>query len=146
MARVSVGLEIQAGHLAPPNSSQEQRVGWFSLDAYPNLAARYTWAAGQPRAAVPHERWWCPKAEGRRNKAGRLPPSRFKVKSSGQECPLHTIKVKSSGRGRPLYTCYVPSLHPAKYSSCSGVSRSILIAIDSSFNLATRLSRSSGTR
>ena len=40
---------------------------------------------------------------------------------------------------------YVPSLHPARYSSCSGVRRSILIPIDSSFNLATRLSRSSGT-
>jgi hypothetical protein len=41
---------------------------------------------------------------------------------------------------------YVPSFHPAKYSSCSGVSRSILIPIDSSFSLATRLSSSSGTR
>jgi hypothetical protein len=41
---------------------------------------------------------------------------------------------------------YVPSDQPAKYSSCSGVSRSILIPIDSSFSLATRLSSSSGTR
>src|SRR5438128_2035415 len=45
-----------------------------------------------------------------------------------------------------LRTAYVPSFHPAKYSSCSGVSLSILIPIDSSFNLATRLSNSSGTR
>ena len=41
---------------------------------------------------------------------------------------------------------YVPSDHPARYSSCSGVSRSILIPIDSSFSLATLLSSSSGTR
>ena len=40
---------------------------------------------------------------------------------------------------------YVPSLQPARYSSCSGVSRSILIPMDSSFSLATRLSSSSGT-
>ncbi len=41
---------------------------------------------------------------------------------------------------------YVPSLHPARYSSCSGVSLSILIPMDSSFNFATRLSKSAGTR
>src|SRR6185312_1309041 len=40
---------------------------------------------------------------------------------------------------------YVPSDHPAKYSSCSGVRRSILIPMDSSFSFATRLSSSSGT-
>jgi hypothetical protein len=40
---------------------------------------------------------------------------------------------------------YVPSLQPARYSSCSGVRRSILIPMDSSFSLATRLSSSSGT-
>jgi hypothetical protein len=40
---------------------------------------------------------------------------------------------------------YVPSLHPARYSSCSGVRRSILIPMDSSFSRATRLSSSSGT-
>gem|GEM_PF-5550909 len=51
---------------------------------------------------------------------------------------------------RELKTChweliYVPSLHPARYSSCSGVSLSILMPTDSSLSLATRLSRSSGT-
>src|SRR5438552_14274043 len=45
----------------------------------------------------------------------------------------------------PINGRYVPSLHPAKYSSCSGVSLSILMPIDSSFSRATRLSRSSGT-
>src|SRR5581483_6853548 len=41
---------------------------------------------------------------------------------------------------------YVPSDHPARYSSCSGVSLSILMPMDSSFSFATRLSSSSGTR
>src|SRR5262249_37941434 len=51
-----------------------------------------------------------------------------------------------SGRGRPRSRkVYVPSDHPARYSSCSGVSLSILMFIDSSFNFATRLSSSSGT-
>ena len=44
------------------------------------------------------------------------------------------------------YCSYVPSFQPARYSSCSGVSLSILMLIDSSFSLATRLSSSSGTR
>jgi hypothetical protein len=43
-------------------------------------------------------------------------------------------------------TTYVPSDQLARYSSCSGVSRSILMLIDSSFSLATHLSSSSGTR
>src|SRR4029077_18053019 len=44
------------------------------------------------------------------------------------------------------YCSYVPSFQPARYSSCSGVSLSILMLIDSSFSFATRLSSSSGTR
>ena len=40
---------------------------------------------------------------------------------------------------------YVPSLQPARYPSCSGVSLSILMPMDSNFNFATLLSRSSGT-
>src|SRR5450755_139379 len=40
---------------------------------------------------------------------------------------------------------YVPSDQLARYSSCSRVRRSILMPIDSSFSLATRLSSSSGT-
>src|SRR5579862_9765539 len=83
------------------------------------------------------------------------------INSSGQEWPLHTPhKVKSptlsqtprQGWGIRSYSelatencSYVPSLQPARYSSCSGVSLSILMLIDSSFNLATRLSSSSGT-
>jgi len=65
----------------------------------------------------------------------------------GQECPPHARR-----RGRhapPPETCdlvfYVPSFQLAKYSSCSGVNRSILMPIDSSFSLATRLSSSAGT-
>jgi hypothetical protein len=52
------------------------------------------------------------------------------------------------GAEAPLFhNCsYVPSLQPARYSSCSGVSLSILMLIDSSLSLATRLSSSSGTR
>ena len=47
--------------------------------------------------------------------------------------------------GASLKPLYVPSDHPARYSSCSGDRRSILMPIDSSFSLATRLSSSSGT-
>jgi hypothetical protein len=70
-------------------------------------------------------------------------------------CPSH-IKAarnyRAAGQPRrlPLQVangcCYVPSFQPARYSSCSGVSLSILMLIDSSFSFATRLSRSSGTR
>src|SRR6202035_170535 len=68
-------------------------------------------------------------AAGGKNKNGRLAPPRS----------------KTDHRSLATDHCYVPSLHPAKYSSCSGVSRSILIPTDSSFSLATRLSSSSGT-
>jgi len=60
---------------------------------------------------------------------------------------VHTFGVLR-GAEAPLFHnwSYVPSLQPARYSSCSGVRRSILMPIDSSFSLATRLSSSSGTR
>ena len=59
--------------------------------------------------------------------------------------------VTKTGRpaGRPSPTpdsrFYVPSDQLARYSSCSGVRRSILMPMDSSFMRATRLSKSSGT-
>ena len=76
---------------------------------------------------------------------------------------LHSLVLAAEGHGlrpskrgglrrpandkRPMTNdcSYVPSLQPAKYSSCSGVRRSILMPIDSSFSFATRLSSSSGT-
>ncbi len=67
------------------------------------------------------------------NKAGRLRRPASSLKAAGRSARSTTLT-------------YVPSDHPARYSSCSGVSRSILIPIDSSFSLATRLSSSSGTR
>src|SRR6202790_5507480 len=66
------------------------------------------------------------------------------TKQTGRLAPPR-VRAKSRGRRRPRHTNYVPSDHPAKYSSCSGVSRSILMPIDSSFSFATRLSSSSGT-
>lgn len=45
----------------------------------------------------------------------------------------------------PHKQIYVPSFQLAKYSSCSEVRRSILMPMDSSFSLATRLSKSTGT-
>ncbi len=70
-----------------------------------------------------------PQVELARTTKGRLTPPRERPNANDQ---------------RP--NSYVPSLQPARYSSCSGVSLSILIPMDSSFSLATRLSRSSGTR
>ncbi len=63
---------------------------------------------------------------------------------------LHRSFVGSPSRSEGLHflsmtRSYVPSDQPARYSSCSGVSLSILMPTDSSFSLATRLSRSSGT-
>ena len=58
--------------------------------------------------------------------------------------PLHQLAT----RNQQLTTnncSYVPSFQLARYSSCSGVRRSILMPMDSSFSLATRLSRSTGT-
>ena len=43
----------------------------------------------------------------------RCPPARVKVKSSGQECPLHTIKIKVTGSVRLT--------HPAAESAAAGV-------------------------
>ncbi len=63
------------------------------------------------------------------DKSGRLSPPRRGIR----------------GRGHPRHANYVPSLHPARYSSCSGVSLSILMPMDSSFSFATRRSSSSGT-
>src|SRR5271169_6090266 len=67
-------------------------------------------------------------------------------KQSGAACAAPLQSQKQRARAPALHDLYVPSLQPAKYSSWSGVSRSILIPMDSSFSLATRLSRSSGTR
>ena len=68
-------------------------------------------------------------------------------KSLGQECPSHTTEARASDKNvRATRANYVPSDQPARYSSCSGVRRSILMPMDSSFSLATRLSSSSGTR
>ena len=64
-------------------------------------------------------------------------------KGAAHAAPLSHAKVR--GRVARGHTNYVPSDHPARYSSCSGVSLSILMPTDSSFSLATRLSRSSGT-
>ncbi len=63
---------------------------------------------------------------------------------------LHRSFVGNPSRSEGLHFLrmtgsYVPSDQPARYSSCSGVSLSILMPTDSSFSLATRLSRSSGT-
>jgi hypothetical protein len=62
-----------------------------------------------------------------------------KTKRGGTCRPANDQRLTTNDRS------YVPSLHPARYSSCSGLNRSILIPIDSSFSLATRLSSSSGT-
>jgi len=94
-----------------------------------------------------------PKRPGRMDSRGRLSPHTSKVKSppvqnqSGPKRGRMDSRGRLSPHGPCCYrsVCYVPSLQPAKYSSCSGVSLSILILIDSSFNFATRLSRSSGT-
>ncbi len=71
-----------------------------------------------------------------------------KTKRGGMRRPVLFKRLAVlRGAEAPLFHkfLYVPSLHPARYSSCSGVSRSILIPMDSSFSLATRLSSSSGT-
>ena len=62
-----------------------------------------------------------------------------KAKGTAEAAPVGNLLIASC-------CLYVPSLHPARYSSCSGVKRSIFIPMDSSFSLATRLSSSSGTR
>src|ERR1019366_6773540 len=62
-------------------------------------------------------------------------------KKTGRLAPPRLAEYLLLGSGP-----YGPSLPPARCSSCSGVSRSILIPIDSSFSFATRLSSSSGTR
>jgi hypothetical protein len=75
------------------------------------------------------------------------PTQRTRLQPLRTRPEIHTNK-NGAARAAPPKTShclYVPSLHPARYSSCSGVSRSILMPIDSSFNFATRLSSSSGT-
>jgi hypothetical protein len=84
---------------------------------------------------------------------------------AGKTCGYLRSPLKPKRKGRlapPLFACrlerrpdgasvtavrssYVPSFQLAKYSSCSEVSRSILMPSDSSLSLATRLSRSAGT-
>ena len=62
-----------------------------------------------------------------------------------------TLTKQEGGARRPFLRLttdswfYVPSDQLARYSSCSGVKRSILMPSDSSLSLATRLSSSSGT-
>src|SRR5258708_20180717 len=63
------------------------------------------------------------------------------LKQNGGLCGRHFAKCQL------LFPdcCYVPSSQLARYSSSSGVSRSILTPMDSSFTRATFLSTSSGT-
>ena len=53
------------------------------------------------------------------------------------------VGLEYDGKRGPVL--FVPTFQLARYSSCSGVRRSILMPSDSSLSLATRLSSSTGT-
>jgi hypothetical protein len=81
----------------------------------------------------------------------RVPVRKTKIPTSGNGGQKWGTRVSNdavkvdAGEDARATQAYVPSDQPARYSSCSGVSLSILMAMDSSFSLATRLSSSSGT-
>jgi len=112
---------------------------WYS-DTYVRTPKGWRYVFGQASLPLPKRR------RQSANKSPRLwvAASMIAVKLSSAVA-LRSGKQRRRLRLERISRFYVPSLHPARYSSCSGVRRSILIPIDSSFNLATRRSRSSGT-
>ena len=81
------------------------------------------------------------KKDSRRNPAHLAPRLNNADKADGTAHAVPQVETQKTKTAN-----YVPSDQPARYSSCSGDRRSILMPIDSSFSLATRLSSSSGTR